>query len=411
MRAVRALAVAALMIAGLPSGAAAGDRDATAEEQIAEAFHILGDFAATLDERAAVLEDGPRLRKVLRASAALADPATAADHLLEESAIPLPALTDPVFRDVTVRRMHRRSAEVTVGIFVGQQMVTGWSGVAVREGGRWKVSRGTFCSILADWTQIDCPGDPSSSDTPFARAGKRVEGRDVGDRRVALPIRFPDGSTAEVLVPKDLADPWRAQPMAAVTLGDGTTVDLWLHPSRFRARQPVVSYPDADGDRVLFDADFGLVIPAGDWTITAYVNERSERERKLVARHLGGRTSKDGFVVLDASEPLHLGRSSNIAKVKSSLDIERTALPVELTRSTNSSYTVLVVTLGPCPEALQRPLQSADYLAEERCLPGDDVRVAVEGQADVAGRLLDEVSVRNIRRPESRATEGAGFVV
>jgi hypothetical protein len=187
-------------------------------------------------------------------------------------------------------------------------------------------------------------------------------------------------------------------------------VDLWLHAWELDPRQPVRTYRGVDGTRVVYDAEHGLVMPAGKWTITAYAQELSERARKEVARHVTGRTTKDGFVVLDTTGSIRLGNRSPIKSVKSSLNIDAGDLPMELSRSTNDSYTLLVVTLGECPAELQPSQSSAGYVAEERCLPGVDARIAVEGAPAIAWQLLDGVRVTNIQRPKFAEHKAVAFV-
>ena len=389
--------VAAPMAGGLPSAGAGGGTDSNAEREIVAAFEMVGDLDASIDARSRALEDGDELRKVLRETTELS---------IQIDGV---KLSGKVFRDIEVQRIHDRSAEVSFGIYIGPNLVSGWNGVAIRQGDRWVMARGTLCSMLVDWTAARCPS-PNLDVPEIAFVAKELSATEQDGASVALGVRFADGSTAEVLVPRELRDGWQGRPLAAVTLGSGEKVDLWLHAWELEPRQPVRTYRGVDGARVVYDAEHGLVMPAGEWTITAYAQELSERARKEVARHVTGRTAKDGFVVLDTTGSVRLGNRSPIKSTKSSLNVDAGDLPIELSRSTNDSYALLVVTLGECPAVLQPAQSSPSYVAEERCLPGVDARIAVEGAPEIAWPLLDGVRVTNIQRPESAKHEAVAFV-
>jgi hypothetical protein len=227
------------------------------------------------------------------------------------------------------------------------------------------------------------------------------------DESITYPLTFPDGSTAELVLPPDAPDGWRAMPRAALELHGGQDVYLFFSRGKLAARQPVRTYRGADGDVVL-DAMQGLLIPAGDWTISVNAYDLDEASRRLIARHLTATTTSDGFVELHASEPLTLGNGdSTVRTIKSALGTDDTAFPIELTLSRHDSYTLLVVTLGPCPDELQH-YSYEDYLAVEQCMPDGQARIAAESN-DVAlvMRLLDGVRVRHITRPKPPATDAA----
>jgi hypothetical protein len=383
------LVSAAFVAAGLiwPStGAAARDYGAEARE-IVEAFTTVGDVDVPVEDRIEALEDGDSLRKIL---------AIMNGELTIYGAVKV-ELSGKVFRDITVHRLHENAAEVDFAISYLSHAVTSLRGVAVHQDGRWKMSRGTLCTMLADWTEVRCPGSRAGASASMGPFGMRVRSTAAEDGSSMLPLTFPDGSTAEIVLPPDTPEGWRAEPRGALELHRGEDVYLYFQHGKVEARQPVRTYRGAKG-KVVLDVMQGLLIPAGDWTINAYVTDLDEASRRLIARHLTGTTTDDGFLVLHASAPLVLGSAVTFRTVKSALATDDLAFPLELSLSRSDSHLLLAVTLGRCPDELQH-YEYDGYLAIERCMPGGNARIAVEGNdLELVRRLLDGVIVRRIKQ-------------
>jgi len=380
------LVVAALAIGGPALAAPTATADGGVEQQISDAFARVFDEALPMRERLAVLEDGASLRTTMKRF----------DDLEQVSGFNFRSV-DLVVQAV---RAHDGDAEVQLSVFADYYMVTGWSGVARKIDGRWVVARSTVCTLFADWTRLRCPGGPKAVDYS---SGHTAQPRSRNGDTV-LALTFTDGGRADLMIPSDLAEGWQIIPHAELVLGEHTPIRVYFQPGRAPARQPVRKYAGApDHAGAVLDAMSGLVVPIDTWTAFVTADRLSERERRLVAKHLDGYTTKTGFPVLIPSAPLRFHRPETIPAtgarlVKSALNVDDAANPMELwyTDGDQLSATV-VVTPGPCPAELQAPMITGTYRAEERCTSDGFGRIAVEGTGDIVERLLDELRVVNYR--------------
>lgn len=152
---------------------------------------------------------------------------------------------------------------------------------------------------------------------------------DVVDGRASLDVTFPDGTTAIVSWPQELelAESGVFLEAAAYTQTaggpDGRVLVIHRGPferiaEAYGGGTLLAEYPGAEGSTVefwrfpAFEWDY-LVYQFGDWVVMAYdyrvlAEERmTEEERSRWASSLTGRETPDGFLVLDAAEPLHIG--------------------------------------------------------------------------------------------------------
>lgn len=135
---------------------------------------------------------------------------------------------------------------------------------------------------------------------------------------IVMPLTFVDGSKAEATFPPDLglADTW-----IHVSQGGGLgRVDremdfLYGDGSNLMQSGPLESYEGHDGDSVEVwegSPDIyqypNLVYQFGDWFVAVRVggDDLSENDKAAWAKSLVGRQTKDGFLILDAMEPLKL---------------------------------------------------------------------------------------------------------
>jgi hypothetical protein len=385
-RGVIALGLVLGLLAWAPPAGANGE---PARDQIADAYARVLDRNLAMSERLAALEDGEALRETLRELDAL-------DEIMGMEIRDL---------DLHVRsiRAFAGDAEVELSVLVNLYQVTGWTGVARKIDGEWVVARSTVCTLLMEWTPVRCPGGP----TRPQHHQRKVEVVERGGEAV-IPLTFVDGGRAELVVPEELSGAWQAQPHAELILENGSWVSVWFTPGRVEPTQLVRTYDAGPGrPRVALDAMSGLVFHFDEWTATAHVLEESEETRAQVARHLDGYTTRTGWPVLIPSAPIHFLEPSapaGVRLVKSALNLDYSRNPIELwyVDDRNELSALVAVTPGPCPDALQPVQASAGYHAEERCMPSDVGRIAVEGgDPELVLELLDTIQLRNYR---ARAT-------
>jgi hypothetical protein len=146
--------------------------------------------------------------------------------------------------------------------------------------------------------------------------------RGEGDR-VVLPVVFPDGTTAELVYPPELAladlgvrpywagcghdlvfyhyDPYgtlyEGEPLQSWTRPDGQTVSVW---------NAVDKEPGVDGVPIVY-----LIFHFGEWTVTVFdyggSAAMSDDERRACAMGLSGSVANDGWIVMSGPKQIHLG--------------------------------------------------------------------------------------------------------
>ena len=314
-------------------------------------------------------------------------------------------------RDV---RFHDTTAEVTIGIVVNGSPFVGWQGVAVREGGRWRVARSTFCALLDEWgpSGVRCDGVRPGTFWLGTGNGLTPPLRPAPDGGTTAALTFPDGSTADVALPAAAGSGWVAVPQQVDVLLDAERVPVGFHRARVVARQPVLDYPGPGGRPVVYDAQLGLVVRGGQWTAAVDVARLSERRRAEVARHLSLRTTADGFPQLRPTGPLHFTRDGAVPAKGPELAIEPGAVTMSLEARGGGAFLFVGVDLGPCPAPAPVPQGEDDggVHAVGRCLPGGGIYLRIEGgDAEIVDTVAAAVTVDHVVRPtpKTHATAAA----
>lgn len=176
---------------------------------------------------------------------------------------------------------------------------------------------------------LDPVATTTPEDTPPDEEGAFYPVVDVVDGRATLDVTFPDGTTAIVSWPQELelAEDGVFLEAAAYTQTSGGPDGrvLVIHRGPFERIAEaygggtlLAEYPGAEGSTVefwrfpAFEWDY-LVYQFDDWVVMAYdyrvlAEERmTEEQRSMWASSLTGRETPDGFLILDAAEPLDIG--------------------------------------------------------------------------------------------------------
>jgi hypothetical protein len=236
---------------------------------------------------------------------------------------------------------------------------------------------------------------------------------------VVLPVTFPDGTSAELVYPPELAIaelglvPYTSgrlhgkspTPERSDFVGRDFVIrhgDLARVLAEFSGQRPpavLARYVGANGQTVgLWDVDVNdtahyLGFQFGDWAVLVYDYvaggaAMTDAERASWAANFSGRETDDGFLLLDGSGPLRLAR------------IGEHAGP-ELTLSAGDPNRALILFPGAC-----RPHRDQTMLVDEKlvswnggfanwCL-SDSMRIHAEGTRDFIGALIRGLDVRNV---------------
>lgn len=238
---------------------------------------------------------------------------------------------------------------------------------------------------------VDGPATPG--EVPNGDTGAFYPNVDVVEGRASLEVTFPDGTTANVAWPAELelADGGVVLEAAAYipTPGGPDGRVLAIHRGPFEQVSEaygggtlLTDYPGTDESTVefwrfpAFEWDY-LVYQFGDWVVMVYdyrvlAEERmTEEERSMWARNLTGHETPDGFLVLDAAEPLHIGGPDYLAS------------PPAITLRSPDGGVRLEAT--PCETSNQ-----ADFW----CDPSGQIRISTPGAAaDFESLIRDNLDV------------------
>lgn len=238
-----------------------------------------------------------------------------------------------------------------------------------------------------------------------------------GDR-VALPVTFPDGTTAELVYPPepDIAG-LGVFPYGSGTLhgksqtpgrGDFVARDFWVRygdlddvlAQRNGGAVPALlaQYEGADGQTVGLwnlrtnDTAHYLGFQFGRWAVLVYdyvgAGAMTDAERASWAANFSGRETDDGFLLLESSGPLRLARVGEHAGP-------------ELTFAAGNPNRALILFPGECrPHSDQTRLVGGKLVSwnggfANWCL-SDSMRIHAEGRREFVGALIRELEVRNV---------------
>lgn len=281
------------------------------------------------------------------------------------------------------------------------------------------------------WQVVDLEGvarlaAPGSGPAPEASGTEAFvpDTRTDGARTVA-PVAFPDGSTAQVAYPADLAlaeqgvspvwnvriapddpagPPIRAHRTLEFHHGDLDAVLADLNGGR--PPEPVATYGDDvrlwDMDDDLLDRDF-LALQLGSWTVLVpdrirdrgQVNELSDADREVYATHLAGLREVAGLPVLELQPPLEpAGRAELVfGPTAQRLAHSRThASPVE--------GPLVVVTASGCVAGEQEPGrrdEPAGVSVASWCQADAQVSFAAWGDEAFVRHVRDGLQAREVR--------------
>jgi hypothetical protein len=335
----------------LPEGSA---RPADAAAEVRRVFTLAFDQSRSLEDRLRYIEDGKPIRtKVDNAR-------TARVHAV---------------------RIHANRAEVDFefvnpsGESLGRVLPFG---VAVPDGGRWKVSRHTVCALALVAGATPCPGMSPTEDWRAYWMGERFDRRVLTDgMRVVMPLTFLDGASAQLVLPAGVDPRGGYVTGQAVLEFGGNAVPVR---SSYRARMAPLL---ARYRGVALDYEGNLNFAAGDWTVRVYAADLSERDRAFLARHLEFRATGDGLVALRGV-------------------LDETGLPT-LSLSPDGAgglYGRFEIAHTGCAAGGDVPSAEIDEGASvgRRCIPGTGIEIGAEGvDAAFVHRMLTETEVHDVR--------------
>jgi len=211
-----------------------------------------------------------------------------------------------------------------------------------------------------------------------------------------VPAVFPDGARIELRYPRRLAlvatgvRPFSSGRLQLEESGECCGRDFSVfHRGSARylleGRSVVERYPGFDGSVVEYwrgpraQPDF-LIFRFGRWVVGVWDRGYlTSEEKTLWARHLVGRESAEGYLVLSASLPLRLARAGEHAGP-------------ELKLGDSMRRTVLLIR-GTCRRG--RPSRSGWFT--NWCMPRAGLRVHVYGNPRFAQAVLSSLKIRRVR--------------
>jgi hypothetical protein len=236
--------------------------------------------------------------------------------------------------------------------------------------------------------------------------------------QIVLPVGFPDGTKAELVYPPELdlarlgVFPYSSGRLArqnpSLERGGAVGRDFWIRCGELadvlalrNDGQPpalLAQYEGADGQVVGLwdlrsdDTVHELGFQYGRWAVLVYdyvaAGAMTDSERARWAASFRGHESPDGFLILEASEPLRLARPGEHAGP-------------ELTFATGEPPQVVSLYPGEC-----RPHRDQTKLVDGKLVEwsggfaawchSDSMRIHAEGSQEFIGTLIRDLEVRNV---------------
>jgi hypothetical protein len=358
----------------LPEGSA---RPADAAGEVRRVFTLAFDQSRSLEDRLRYIEDGKAIR-------------TKVDNVRRAR--------------VHAVRIHANRAEVDFefvnpsGESLGRVLPFG---VAVPDGGRWKVSRHTVCALALVAGATPCPGMSPTEDWRAYWMGERFDRRVLTDgMRVVMPLTFLDGASVQLVLPAGV-DPrgGYVTGQAVLEFGDNAVPVS----SSYRARRAPIL---ARYRGVALDYEGNLNFSAGDWTVRVYAADLSERDRAFLARHLEFRTTGDGFVALRGDEAVRVaapaaaspafGRSVPAKGLLDGTGLPTLSFSPDGAGDLHGRFEIAHTGCGAGGEVPSAEVD--DGSVGRRCLPGTGIEIGAEGvDAAFVHRVLTETEVHDVR--------------
>jgi len=233
--------------------------------------------------------------------------------------------------------------------------------------------------------------------------------------RAALPITFPDGSTAELTYPADLdLAGMGLQPDVAILDSRNPAAPsplVFLHrdapgPDVLKGAQPVQRAMTRPGrpveiwrarpaSAVTPDQAYWVVYQVGSWTVLAPASDRTLATD--LARQLEARQASDGFIVLDASPPLALSYGFGEGGGVQLAIGDRNPRPDQVDAGRDSR----LILLSPVRRACRGEGLSPSGESAATCLKAPGTRGAVlatiSGDRRFVNAVFDGLEIRNTR--------------
>jgi hypothetical protein len=307
-----------------------------------------------------------------------------------------------------IRRRERRRrivlASVTVLVFLGAS-----AGLLVRlDGGDVAGPSGQPGSSAATGSSAAPPSTAARRPTLFV-----PEARREGDRRV-LAVTFPDGSTAELVYPADLdlagmgvqpdvsildsRNPAERSPLVFLHRGTpGPDLLQGAQPVQrpaTRTGPPVEIWQARPESAVAPNQAFWVLYKVGAWTVLASASDLPMATD--MARHLNGRETNDGSVVMTASAPLALSHEFGEGGGVQLAIGDRDPRPGQV----DAGARFRLVLLSPMGRACRGEGLSSSGESASKCLKatgtGGAVLATISGDRRFVQAVFDGLEIRNI---------------
>jgi hypothetical protein len=217
------------------------------------------------------------------------------------------------------RRLRRRRQRTLVAGTATLVLTVSLSAAAVRAW--WSVSQSAPAAPAVSASAPTSPALPSPAGTAPA-SPKFIPATRIEAGNLVMPVTFLDGTTAEIVYPRDLdiagrgVDPYGSGHLEVPPSESCCQRDFafaYGEPFLLAAPgAPLRVFPGADGRPVrLLRGHAGagvdyLVFEIGQWRLGVWDGQMSDEQRAFWSANLRGRVSTDGLPVLSATVPLRL---------------------------------------------------------------------------------------------------------